>query len=127
MSFVDDRVVNPSDLPKLVSRVSQCSTERSTELQRVGGIYIRWRVPGASGASTAGLLSALCFGLHSLVLLAAEGSHTGGGIQANTKSVHTSYLYRSVVRRYRGKTGWCSIVKNIYRTLLGRWFDVFGK
>lgn len=124
---MDDTVVNLSDLPKLVSRVPQCSTEWSTELLRMEGIYTLERARGRWG-NTAGLPSAFCFGLHSLVVFATEGSHTDRGIHANTKSVqHTSYLCRSVVDLYRGKTGWCSIVKYIYRTLLGRWFDLFRK
>lgn len=105
MSYVDDTGVNPPDLPKLVSRVSQCSTEGSTELLRVGGIYIHWRVPGAGGASMAALLSALCFGIHSLFVSATQGSHTEGGIRAKTKSVHASYLYRAVVDLHGGKQG----------------------
>lgn len=39
MSYVGDAIVNPSNLPKLVSRVSQCSTEWSAELLHTGGIY----------------------------------------------------------------------------------------
>lgn len=58
MSDVDDTVMNPSDLPKLVSRVSQCSTEWSTELLRMGGIYTlesargQWGKHGWSPVST---------------------------------------------------------------------------
>lgn len=85
----------------------------------VWGVYIHWRVPGASGASTAGLLSALCFGLHSLVVLDTERSHTDRGVHVNTKSAHTSYLYCSMVDLHRGKTGWYSIVRYTCQTLLG--------
>lgn len=58
MLCVDDAVVNPSDLPKLVSRVSQCSTEWSAELLRMGGIYTlesargQWGKHGWSPVST---------------------------------------------------------------------------
>lgn len=52
-----DAVVNPCDLPKLVSRVSQCSTERSAGLLRTGGIY-------TLESAEAELLSALCIGPH---------------------------------------------------------------
>lgn len=58
MWYVDDAVVNPSDLPKLVSRVSQCSTEWSAEPLRMGGIYTlesargKWDKHGCSPVST---------------------------------------------------------------------------
>lgn len=82
------------NLPKLVSWVSQCSTEWSAEMVCMG-VYIHPWVLGARGAGTLGLVSALCFGLHCSIGFSCV-SHRG----VNGQTHGDSFKHKEHARLY---------------------------
>lgn len=136
-------IFNPFDLPKLVSWVSQCSTERSAEMVCMG-VYIHPTVSGARGGRHAWthVSTLLWTPLFSCV------SHRGVNTQTHSDSCKHKerarlycITYASVVNLYvwRGAGGlsppvWRSIIKLIYvklqfsgKNTLCWCFDVFLK
>lgn len=88
MLHVDDTVVNPSDLPKLVSRVSQCSTEWSTELQRVEGIYTLESARGQWGKHGWSPVSTLLWATFFSCVRHREVTHRQGGSCQHKERAH---------------------------------------
>lgn len=93
-----------SNLPKLVSCVSQCSTEWSAEILWAG-VYIHPWVPGPAWGGRARLDWCQHFALGSIVLLCEPQGGERTVIESKTKSERSRAAYVSVEYLYIGVKG----------------------